>query len=596
MIVRWRYIFPFAIIVGLLAVGVLSADTWLRWAFEKAGTQGNEAKVEIEKVHITYFPLSLRIQGIQVANSDHPMRNMVEIDTVQVVLNTRALVEKKVIIESSQITGISLNTPRKTSGTVPGLKPTGPSEMSKEIRAGMTQQLSQFQSLVPNLDLPKVQDLQTTKTYEKSKADLDAMSKKWTDTIQHNPFEKELQSLSQELAHPDPLKVPGMINRINALTQKWNQLNADVQKDMTTAGQIPQALQNASDTDLKTALAPLSTDKLKKLHLNTSVLSGPIQKKLLPWLEKVHTAMYYKQKFASPNPPRFHGRDPGVTILFDTPKHYPKFWLKSLLISGTGKNGEALTGQVQNITTDQSLIGEPLRVALDGQHLFHSSTHFSLLLTQTSLASIKRYHLETSLSEVPMDPFLPQAKPHTWALTHGITSVATQLTYTQGRLESLTTAQATQLRFQGPALTGPWDLNGVLVDVLQNIPRFELQLGVNGPLKHPDITVKSNVDQALAEAMAKASAHQLDKARTELQHQIDTYKAQKQAELQKLIDAQKAQLTTWIDQQQAQIKALQTQLEKQKSQVEKQAQTEINKAQKEAEKQAGDALKSMFKF
>lgn len=629
---RWRYFAPFLVILGFLGLALFTANWWVKKALVAAGDSAVEAKVDIDRVRITYSPFSLSIEGIQITNPKFPMRNMVEIGQVYVGLNGRALLEKKVVIEGIKIEDISLNTPRKTSGEIKGLKPKPQSKLSKELEAALDSQLGQVTQAIPKLELPKPENLKITKAFDSAKKALADNQKKWEDTLKGKPFEADVNTLSQDLktiqsasniqinSIQDIAKIQKLIGSVQDSIDHVKKLQAqvDTQKNQLTQefGKLNQsvtAIPDAGKQDLKDVMAPFSADRFKHINFGAAAFTKPLHEALVPVLSKVQKAMYYKKRFASPNPPRLRGRDPGENISFEREHEFPKFWLKLLEITGHGKQGEFISGRVTDVASDQRLIGKPMAAVLKGEHLLKQNLSFLAEFDQSLASNARRNHLQLSMKGLSLAPYFKPKKPQDFYMQRGNLGLNSDITVVSGILNSHTQIAVTDLSVVGPQSANPYDMSTIISEVLGQIHMLEVSLGLSGPFKHLHAEFQSNVDNAFSAALSASIQKRLQAEQDKVRAQIDQLIKEKQAEVDKELAKQKAVAEAWIKAQQAQVDALKKNLEDQKTKLENQANQykkeaetkanqEINRVNQEAEKtknklqkQAEDAARNQLK-
>lgn len=78
-----------------------------------------QAQAELEGVNFRLFNASLTFDRLAVADRDHPMRNLFETGPAVVDLEMSSLFKGSVIINQVEVTGVSWDTERETSGALP---------------------------------------------------------------------------------------------------------------------------------------------------------------------------------------------------------------------------------------------------------------------------------------------------------------------------------------------------------------------------------------------------------------------------------------------------------------------------------------------
>ena len=80
--IRWSGLAGFVVVVGLIAaLWLLAIGPLMKMAVEKYGSEAVGAQVNVEEISLGFSPLSLTITGVQVADKDAPMENLVSFDT-----------------------------------------------------------------------------------------------------------------------------------------------------------------------------------------------------------------------------------------------------------------------------------------------------------------------------------------------------------------------------------------------------------------------------------------------------------------------------------------------------------------------------------
>ena len=121
---RWKGVVPMLVFAALVALAwYLYIDTAIEKSVEYVGGEVVGARVDLEIAELNEDEGRVVLSGLQVANPDAPMTNLVDIPHIVADLNVRALTEKKVVIESLIVTGVRFGTARTESGALDNPSP-----------------------------------------------------------------------------------------------------------------------------------------------------------------------------------------------------------------------------------------------------------------------------------------------------------------------------------------------------------------------------------------------------------------------------------------------------------------------------------------
>ncbi|MGB0741179.1 MAG: hypothetical protein ACPGXX_13985, partial [Planctomycetaceae bacterium] len=117
---RWKWILPRFIIVAML-VGFLQfgVDPLLRYAGVHSLQAITGAKVDINSVSTSFFPLSARIDGLALASRGRPGKNILELNQLSFRLEPHSLSRRRFVVRDARMEGLQFDTVRNDDGQLP---------------------------------------------------------------------------------------------------------------------------------------------------------------------------------------------------------------------------------------------------------------------------------------------------------------------------------------------------------------------------------------------------------------------------------------------------------------------------------------------
>ena len=341
------------VLVGLLAgVWFLLGGTIARWVVERTGTSLIGAKVEADRADLSLVPLGLTLTRIQVSNPDEPMRNAVEVSRVTMRLDGGSLLRRKVIVEEMILDGVRLNTPRQTSGATADR----PAKPAAEPKAGTGERDKlRHVSLDPKEILAK-EDLPSLKLVESLRPDIQAGKDRWQKRLSELPdkarlleHKRQFDTLRSVNKNSDAgmlgaaVEMAALQREVRYDLEPINEANKDLEKDFATLRKRVNAAQRAVNEDVRRLTEKYTFSGPAKL--STAILSRKFE-------EWAAAAL------------RWYGR-------------LEPFWAKSsgpdVLVRHARASVElsagTISGNVQNITADQAILGSPMTFSFAGGNL-----------------------------------------------------------------------------------------------------------------------------------------------------------------------------------------------------------------------------------
>ena len=227
----------------------LVMDVIVERVIEAKGTEVVGARVELEQVDISFFPLGAQLSGLQVTDPDRPMRNALDVGTIDLHIEATPLLSRKLIINDLAVTNLRFLTPRNTSGALPGAKGSNGVLDEPEGPGGPAGALG-----FPGFRIPDVQTvlqqegLRSVRLAERLRADAEERSKAWEERLAQLPNKKTLEAYRERISRVG--KTEGTLTGVLGATGEF------------------QALQNEINTSLKLLKEASSDFAFEKERLN----------------------------------------------------------------------------------------------------------------------------------------------------------------------------------------------------------------------------------------------------------------------------------------------------------------------------------------
>ncbi|MBI5200164.1 MAG: TIGR03545 family protein [Elusimicrobia bacterium] len=527
--IRKSYVVPRLAVLGLVWLFFAFAlDPLLKWSLENAGSAALGAKVSVGSVDTDVFPPKLSLRGFAAADPGEPMRNLLEFAEAKFALSGRPLLERKVVIETSGLSGLQWGTARKTSGALPKAPP---SKLAGKLRewAGKSKDVSFDAVTKVKADAKerisvKPEDLQSAKLA----AELEGKWPKVTDGWKKKAAAfkgperlKELEQLAKDAQAGDPLsraaKAAQALKKIDEFKKEAEQAKRDLEAEAAKARADLEAVKKAKAGDLDALRARLQLPSLDPERLSAYLLGPETAARLTKVLRLVETA---RSKMPPKGAPREPAPGRGVTVEFPKEHSWPSFWLKRVELAGSAELGGPLqfSGSAADFSSDPPLTGKPATVALSGAEGGRKAK-FTALLDHTK--EIPRDELGFEYAGLPM-PALTAGDPSSLAVTVSPAPAAVAGTIT---LSGPSLMGTIRYRQSGVTLTPASAQGGaaakLAASAFSGIKDLDVEVALGGTVEEPKFAVKSNLGSALAQGLKAAVGKEAQARLADAQAQVD---------------------------------------------------------------------------
>ncbi|TWI68612.1 uncharacterized protein (TIGR03545 family) [Desulfobotulus alkaliphilus] len=536
--IRWPGLAAFIVITALLVAGFMFlSGPFIAKAIEVAGTRMVGAKVDVAGARPGLFPLGLSLSGIRVTDPDAPMTNAVEMESIRMRMDTKALMLRKIEVTEMRVEGIRLGTPRRVSGALPERKPV---EKEERPASGAMDRIP-----VPSMEIPDVKtildraSLGSLEEAEKLKKALSEEYESFDERLRNLP---DMDDLAAYRARIDNLKRGSGLSGVLTGARELQQIRDDVQKDILALRNTRQEMEE-SLADLRRRMASLGSmaaedvnQLVEKYGISdeglgniTGILLGPewegrlrkglaLYRRAEPLLERI------REREKKPEPEKAL-RSEGVDILFAEIPERPDFLIRSAGLSLEIPAGN-LKGTLRNATNRQPLVGSPMEIRFRGDSLSDlESVDLELVFNRVNpkapsdhmKAGVSGWHPDTMGSG---DLALNAERAD---LTLDILSRGRDL---QGKIA----LDLDGVRFEMPDSGDR--VRAAVASGLKDVKRISVEGRLGGTLERPEIRLSSSLDAVVRGAVTRAAREATETLRARLHEEVHAMTDKKIRELE----------------------------------------------------------------
>ena len=535
-LLKWFGIFLGTVIV-LLVVVILLLDTIVKWGIETGGTRVVGARVELAAADLSFFPLGLELDRLQVTNPDEPMKNALEIERTNLSFDTWKLIKKKVYINEMAADNVRFNTQRQISGAVVNVKKIEKKPLS-EITAG---KLPSFQIADVKAILAR-EKLYSVDKIKKLKMDLDREKQNYQKQLWLLPDKKAFDEYEERIkkANKSGKGIGRFINIAGEAAEIYKAIKKDIDKLDQTQHELRRSINTFNGRIQEISQAPSSdfrrikakyTISPRGLGNMTNLIFGP---KYAGWVETGLT-WYNKLVFSVDDN---QGRAEKSTSKPDKPaatnesgskkdSTTPDFLIQTAHVSLKIDAGD-IDGVIKDITDNQSALGRPLTFNFSAENLERLKSvkmkglvnHvFPEKTVDTMAVEISGYAVEqVSISANPELPVIlekAQADMDVRAAVHG------------NDIDLNIAIAITSARFSSGTDKDAGAVSMAVSTALSEVSEFSVSADIKGSLDNYDIKISSDLDKVMQKALSKIVKQQTAEFDKKLKKEIESITAGK---------------------------------------------------------------------
>jgi len=539
---RWKGIVPIALLGIIVGFGwKFFGARLIRSGMEAAGTAVLGSQVDVAGVAIHFFPPSVDVRGVAVADNDNLARNRLEVGRAAIRIEALPLFRKKLIVTSVRVTDVQTGSAR----AVPArkvLSDTG-SAVFKEVRGIASRVRVPVMSLVPLDSIKSVvlnpQDLKAAQAAIALGRATDSVKQavdRSFSTLSLQPAidsstaliarlqGTNLRTLGLEGARTALADIRRTTAQVDSAKSRVERMVVDTKRGVDSLQAMLGAVDAARREDYASARSLLKLPSFDAPEIGAAIFGDMTMDRYQQALKYAMLARKYAppglMPRESPGPKR--ARMAGTTVHFVKQASLPRFLLRRADLSFTGQGAAAVdyAAAASDITSDPAITGKPmLFVARRVARASGDSIRISGSLDHTTATS--RDVVSAYMSGVALPKFAMPMLPYWLDPGKGVAEL--------------------RLRLEGERLSGSWSVRSTAVAwvpdparsrslnsmetlvarALTGVRELQLATEIGGTLQSPTLSVRSNIDRVVAERLRSVAGEEIAAAQARLRSQVD---------------------------------------------------------------------------
>jgi uncharacterized protein (TIGR03545 family) len=246
-IFHWQGVLAFALLGGLVgAFLILFLDGMIERGIEEKGSEAAKTQIDIGSLATSLLAQSVALSGIEVANPDNNMENLVQFEKLSLDLDGPKIISRKIIIDELQAHGIKLNQKRTQPAQVPaGVESTQKAgqEAGSSDQKGLALPGLGGLSIKSPEEILKSEKLETLEAGNRAKKIIDDLKAKWQKKFDTDLNPNAIKETQQKLAALQEKVKGGDLTEIPKALQEFESLQKDIQDRMNRITSMKSELQ-----------------------------------------------------------------------------------------------------------------------------------------------------------------------------------------------------------------------------------------------------------------------------------------------------------------------------------------------------------------
>jgi uncharacterized protein (TIGR03545 family) len=583
-IFRWKAIGPLLLL--LLVIGVLVilfAEPVARDTTEEVSTELLGTQVDVGRLDLLPRQASVDLGALQVADPFEPRRNLVEADRIVLKLNPEALAEKKLVVERFALQGMRFGTTRKTparpvSGDgfapqalravrawgqqfdVPILQLT-PIDTIKQLVLNPAQlgTVQAAQGLLARTDSTRQALEQGFKavdvrgTVDSARALADRLSKTDARTLGIDGTRQAIQSVQQSL------------KQLDASRKQVDGLQRNVTQGVKLLGTGVTNLDEARKRDYAFARSLLKLPTFSAPDIGNAFF-GKVS------IDRFQQALYWAELARHYMPPGLLPREDagpnrlrasGTTVRFPKEHEWPSFLLELGQVDftiGDGLLKGAYAATVQGLTSSPALYGRPMTVTAKRNAPGSVIAGLDIGAVVDHRTAGVRDSVSARLRGVKLPSFAIPRLP--FRIVPGTGAANLDFALRGDRLLGRWSIGSNQVAWALDSAGGPRsDLEQLVWRVVSGLKQLDVKAQVSGTIKAPKLSVRSNLDDAIAQRLKAVVGEEVAKAEAMARAKVDSIVTDKVEPVKQRVAAVQADATKRVADERARLDQVEADLQ-----------------------------------
>jgi len=549
----------------------LFADTIARRETQKVGTQVIGAKVEIQDLHLDLAHGKVLIRGLTVASPHEALRNLLQADELVADVDVVPLTEKKLIINRIAANGLRFGTPRETDGRVAAKSGEG---IAGRVLAETHEWASQFRVPALQLATGKIsvdsldpRRLSTIPAADALGARADSSQRAWKaafDTLRLGPTLDSAQATLEKLRRARATDLSTLnegrqaIDRLKRARDRVTTLDRNVTQGVASLKSGLAGLDSARQRDYGFARSLLKLPSLDAPAVGAALFApGAIR--------PFESVLYYMQLARRYMPPGLlprattgpqRVRRAGEDVRFPKERDLPAFLVRSaelsFLLQRAAEQPQRYAGRLSGLTSDPALYGRPTFATATGPQV-------GAALMLNHLRSVPVDTAGATVGGVQFPAFQVPGVP--LRLDPGAATTQLGFNLNGDTIHARFAIRSSNVRWTRDSGFANSTIGDLIWRAVSGIPNLDVEARLSGALHHPDLAVRSNLDQAIAARLRAVLGEQVAAAEKQMRNRVDALVNAKVGPVRARVTQVQNQAQAQVVQQRARLDELQKQLE-----------------------------------